>query len=183
MNPSHMHHHRPSSTLSLKFAETKKAKEEEESDMEEEEEEEEEEFEDEVEETEEEEESEEVEEIKEEEEEEEEVGEAQLKKKRMDLDGGSGSKRTTTTAAGGGGCFGVAPPLICRVEKCNADLGDCKKYHKRHRVCEYHAKAQVAMVDGLTQRFCQQCSRLFQDSAVTSFSFPIFLINLCPVKH
>lgn len=48
----------------------------------------------------------------------------------------------------------------CQAEKCNVDLSDAKQYHKRHKVCEYHAKSQVVVVAGLRQRFCQQCSRL-----------------------
>nr|KYP53368.1 Squamosa promoter-binding-like protein 4 [Cajanus cajan] len=50
----------------------------------------------------------------------------------------------------------------CQVEKCNADLHEAKQYHRRHRVCEYHAKAQVVLVDGVRQRFCQQCSRFHE---------------------
>ena len=48
----------------------------------------------------------------------------------------------------------------CQAEKCSADLSDAKQYHRRHKVCEHHAKAQVVLVDGMRQRFCQQCSRL-----------------------
>ncbi|KAL3364060.1 hypothetical protein AABB24_013016 [Solanum stoloniferum] len=50
----------------------------------------------------------------------------------------------------------------CQAEKCNVDLSDAKQYHKRHKVCEYHAKAQVVIVAGLRQRFCQQCSRFHE---------------------
>lgn len=59
-------------------------------------------------------------------------------------------------AAGGGG--GVSPPA-CQVEKCGLDLSDAKRYHRRHKVCEIHAKAPFVVVAGLRQRFCQQCSR------------------------
>lgn len=47
----------------------------------------------------------------------------------------------------------------CQVEKCSADLSEAKHYHRRHRVCEHHAKAHVVIIAGLRQRFCQQCSR------------------------
>ncbi|KAL3508695.1 hypothetical protein ACH5RR_028096 [Cinchona calisaya] len=145
MDP-HMHHLRPSSALHFKFSAINKVVEEEsETDME----------------------------VEEEEEEEEEEGsggfgeEPQLKKKRMNFVGSSSRKKaSTTTASEGDGGGGVAPPTqpppSCRAEKCKADLSDSKRYHQRHKVCEYHAKAQVVMVDGLKQRFCQQCSRFHE---------------------
>ncbi|XP_006595445.1 squamosa promoter-binding-like protein 3 [Glycine max] len=49
---------------------------------------------------------------------------------------------------------------ICGVV--NADLHEAKQYHRRHRVCEYHVKAQVVLVDEVRQRFCQQCSRFHE---------------------
>ncbi|KAE9588883.1 putative transcription factor SBP family [Lupinus albus] len=49
--------------------------------------------------------------------------------------------------------------LCCLVDGCNFDLSDCRKYHKRHRVCEKHSKTFVVLVGGKQQRFCQQCSR------------------------
>ncbi|XP_017978773.1 PREDICTED: squamosa promoter-binding-like protein 3 isoform X1 [Theobroma cacao] len=48
----------------------------------------------------------------------------------------------------------------CQVENCTTDMNDAKRYHRRHKVCEFHAKAPVVRVSGLQQRFCQQCSRL-----------------------
>ncbi|KDP45880.1 hypothetical protein JCGZ_15324 [Jatropha curcas] len=66
-----------------------------------------------------------------------------------------------TAAAGGGGGGGVSPPS-CQVEKCGADLSDAKRYHRRHKVCEVHAKAPAVIVAGLRQRFCQQCSRFHE---------------------
>ena len=56
---------------------------------------------------------------------------------------------------GGGG----ASPPSCQVEKCGANLTDAKRYHRRHKVCEVHAKSPAVVVAGLRQRFCQQCSR------------------------
>lgn len=49
----------------------------------------------------------------------------------------------------------------CQAEGCNADLSHAKHYHRRHKVCEFHSKAATVITAGLTQRFCQQCSRWF----------------------
>uniref|UniRef100_A0A1D1XPS6 Squamosa promoter-binding-like protein 12 n=1 Tax=Anthurium amnicola TaxID=1678845 RepID=A0A1D1XPS6_9ARAE len=48
---------------------------------------------------------------------------------------------------------------MCQVEGCGADLSQAKDYHRRHKVCETHAKASKALVGNVMQRFCQQCSR------------------------
>ncbi|KAJ7981763.1 putative Squamosa promoter-binding protein [Quillaja saponaria] len=53
-------------------------------------------------------------------------------------------------------------PLFCQAEKCGIDLTEAKRYHRRHKVCEFHSKAPVVMVAGLRQRFCQQCSRFHE---------------------
>ncbi|XP_010928678.1 uncharacterized protein [Elaeis guineensis] len=50
-------------------------------------------------------------------------------------------------------------PPRCQAEGCKADLSGAKHYHRRHKVCEFHAKAAVVITGGLHQRFCQQCSR------------------------
>ncbi|CAN6882864.1 unnamed protein product [Brassica oleracea] len=47
----------------------------------------------------------------------------------------------------------------CQAEGCNADLSHAKHYHRRHKVCEFHSKASTVVAAGLSQRFCQQCSR------------------------
>ncbi|KAL7121056.1 hypothetical protein ACP275_02G159900 [Erythranthe tilingii] len=47
----------------------------------------------------------------------------------------------------------------CQVEGCGVGLVNAKEYHRRHKVCEMHAKAPVVVVLGIQQRFCQQCSR------------------------
>ncbi|GLJ40513.1 hypothetical protein SUGI_0835510 [Cryptomeria japonica] len=47
----------------------------------------------------------------------------------------------------------------CQVDDCKVDLNTAKDYHRRHKVCEMHAKANKALVGRLMQRFCQQCSR------------------------
>ncbi|MQL71929.1 hypothetical protein Taro_004235 [Colocasia esculenta] len=61
---------------------------------------------------------------------------------------------------GGGGVAGAASCRArCQAEGCRADLTRAKHYHRRHKVCEYHSKAAAVVAHGLTQRFCQQCSR------------------------
>lgn len=47
----------------------------------------------------------------------------------------------------------------CQAEGCNVDLSAARHYHRRHKVCEFHSKAATVVAAGLTQRFCQQCSR------------------------
>lgn len=47
----------------------------------------------------------------------------------------------------------------CLVDGCRANLGNCREYHRRHRVCEAHSKTPVVAIGGKDQRFCQQCSR------------------------
>lgn len=49
---------------------------------------------------------------------------------------------------------------FCQVYGCSKDLSSSKDYHKRHKVCEVHSKTAKVIVNGIEQRFCQQCSRL-----------------------
>ncbi|XP_020152957.1 squamosa promoter-binding-like protein 13 [Aegilops tauschii subsp. strangulata] len=69
---------------------------------------------------------------------------------------GSGAAGAVATGAAGAG----GPS--CQAERCGADLSEAKRYHRRHKVCEAHAKAAVVVVAGLRQRFCQQCSRFHE---------------------
>uniref|UniRef100_A0A7C9CUU7 SBP-type domain-containing protein n=1 Tax=Opuntia streptacantha TaxID=393608 RepID=A0A7C9CUU7_OPUST len=78
--------------------------------------------------------------------EEEAVDAEEKKQKRLS----SGGRRV----AGGG--------ISCQAEQCTADLTEAKRYHRRHKVCEFHAKAPSVLVSGLRQRFCQQCSRFHE---------------------
>ncbi|KAG6708681.1 hypothetical protein I3842_06G093900 [Carya illinoinensis] len=48
---------------------------------------------------------------------------------------------------------------FCQVYGCNKDLSSSKDYHKRHKVCDVHSKTTKVIVNGIEQRFCQQCSR------------------------
>ncbi|KAL6999541.1 Squamosa promoter-binding-like protein [Sarracenia purpurea var. burkii] len=82
-----------------------------------------------------------------------------VKKKKVVFGGGGSGKRGSGGIGGGGGA--VSPPR-CQADKCAADLTDAKRYHRRHRVCELHAKASAVIVAGLRQRFCQQCSRFHE---------------------
>lgn len=59
----------------------------------------------------------------------------------------------------GTGSGSSMPQLACQAENCTADMTDAKRYHRRHKVCEFHAKASFVIVAGIQQRFCQQCSR------------------------
>lgn len=71
-----------------------------------------------------------------------------------------GKKKMGNSIVGRKGSGGVAPP--CQAERCGADLSDVKRYYRRHKVCEVHAKAAMVIVAGLRQRFCQQCSRFLK---------------------
>ncbi|CAL1389583.1 unnamed protein product [Linum trigynum] len=56
--------------------------------------------------------------------------------------------------------FGInSNAAYCQVYGCNKDLSSSKDYHKRHKVCEVHSKTAKVIVNGIEQRFCQQCSR------------------------
>ncbi|KAG7019608.1 Squamosa promoter-binding protein 1, partial [Cucurbita argyrosperma subsp. argyrosperma] len=102
-----------------------------------------------------------MEEEEEEEEEEVEVVDGELgfggdfnKKKKTLCSGGGSNKKS---GSGYGGAATAVPS--CQADNCNADLSSSKRYHCRHKVCEFHAKALAVMVAGIHQRFCQQCSR------------------------
>lgn len=80
-----------------------------------------------------------------------------------------------STKKGSGGGGGSTPPT-CQAEDCNVDLTDAKHYHRRHKVCDFHAKAPVVSVAGIQQRFCQQCSRL--ETLVFLFFFSFYNIKV-----
>ncbi|XP_010555558.1 PREDICTED: squamosa promoter-binding-like protein 13A [Tarenaya hassleriana] len=61
-------------------------------------------------------------------------------------------------ARGSGNGNGNQTPF-CLVDGCDSDLSNCREYHRRHKVCEVHSKTPVVTINGLKQRFCQQCSR------------------------
>ncbi|CAL5444402.1 unnamed protein product [Camellia sinensis] len=49
----------------------------------------------------------------------------------------------------------------CCIDGCNADLSNCRDYHRRHKVCEMHSKTAEVSIGGHKKRFCQQCSRFY----------------------
>ncbi|OAY68003.1 Squamosa promoter-binding-like protein 7 [Ananas comosus] len=63
----------------------------------------------------------------------------------------AGKREKAAAAAAAAG----TPFPRCQVEV----VVDAKDYHKRHKVCDVHAKAPKVIVLGAEQRFCQQCSR------------------------
>ncbi|KAF4374512.1 hypothetical protein CsatB_019637 [Cannabis sativa] len=82
---------------------------------------------------------------------------------------------TPKSGAGSSSCSGATPPKKvrgspvhsgqpprCQVEGCKVDLSDAKAYYSRHKVCGMHSKSPKVVVNGLEQRFCQQCSRFHQ---------------------
>uniref|UniRef100_A0A5B6ZZ84 Squamosa promoter-binding-like protein n=1 Tax=Davidia involucrata TaxID=16924 RepID=A0A5B6ZZ84_DAVIN len=71
-------------------------------------------------------------------------------------------KKATTLSGKKGSSGGGSTQPCCQAENCTADMTDAKKYYRRHKVCETHAKAPVVVVAGLRQRFCQQCSRFHE---------------------
>ncbi|KAK9688879.1 hypothetical protein RND81_09G018000 [Saponaria officinalis] len=89
--------------------------------------------------------------------EEEEVGRVVTEGEEKKPKRGGGDKR-----GGGGGGWGGGTGICCQAEKCAVDLTEAKRYHRRHKVCEFHAKAPSVLVCGLRQRFCQQCSRFHE---------------------
>ncbi|KAL1315971.1 hypothetical protein AAHE18_05G031500 [Arachis hypogaea] len=56
----------------------------------------------------------------------------------------------------------TALSYCCQADECLADLQAAKRYNRRHKVCERHAKAPVVLVSGTRQRFCQQCSKFHE---------------------
>ncbi|KAK6162584.1 hypothetical protein DH2020_002425 [Rehmannia glutinosa] len=73
----------------------------------------------------------------------------------------SGPSSTTKKGKPYYGTEAAAPAVVprCQVEGCDSVLVNAKDYHRRHKVCEMHAKAPKVVVLGIEQRFCQQCSR------------------------
>lgn len=110
--------------------------------------------------------------VEEEEEEEEDVGNLRFgedeKKKQREM-----MSSSSTRAYGSGGS---TPVVVCQVENCDADFADAKPYHRRHKVCELHAKAPAVHLHGLQKRFCQQCSRL---ETLVFQLLPFSFVSLC----
>ncbi|PWA86710.1 Transcription factor, SBP-box [Artemisia annua] len=75
------------------------------------------------------------------------------------MDMSSSAKRAKTPASSTGGSNNISIIVSCLVDGCTADLGQCREYHRRHKVCEIHSKTAKVTIAGRDQRFCQQCSR------------------------
>ncbi|GFZ03034.1 squamosa promoter binding protein-like 5 [Actinidia rufa] len=69
-------------------------------------------------------------------------------------------KKKVSSRRGSSGGGSTQPS--CQVENCATDMTYAKPYHRRHKVCEFHAKVPVVAVAGIHQRFCQQCSRFHE---------------------
>lgn len=81
--------------------------------------------------------------------------------------------RKKTRVVKRGSKAGCSVPPSCQVDNCNADLSGAKQYHRRHKVCEYHAKAHSVLIADLHQRFCQQCSRFTNPNLFFFFCYRI----------
>ncbi|KAG2332738.1 hypothetical protein Bca52824_003918 [Brassica carinata] len=91
-------------------------------------------------------------------EEEEEEEEDTFEEEEQEQEEASEKKQKGKATSGSSSSSGVC----CQVERCTADMSRAKQYHKRHKVCEFHAKAPVVRISGGYQRFCQQCSRFHE---------------------
>ncbi|CAL1397076.1 unnamed protein product [Linum trigynum] len=76
---------------------------------------------------------------------------AQLELEREE--GVPGNKRPRVARGGGPGMY------RCQVPGCEADIGELKGYHRRHRVCLRCANATAVELEGETKRYCQQCGK------------------------
>ncbi|XP_073048172.1 squamosa promoter-binding protein 1 [Primulina eburnea] len=81
-----------------------------------------------------------------------------------EIEAGDDNKKKRASSASGkkASSLGGSSQRTCQVEECTFDLTNAKSYHRRHKVCEFHAKAPVVLIFGLYQRFCQQCSRFHE---------------------
>ncbi|XP_054803663.1 squamosa promoter-binding-like protein 3 [Prosopis cineraria] len=94
------------------------------------------------------------------EEEEEEVEEEEEEEEEEVDEFDDGRKKMRDPYSKRGSSSSMAPS--CQVESCDSDLSEAKNYHRRHKVCEFHAKAPSVLIAGVHQRFCQQCSRFHE---------------------
>ncbi|RWR77822.1 squamosa promoter-binding-like protein 14 [Cinnamomum micranthum f. kanehirae] len=73
-----------------------------------------------------------------------------------------GSSSSSPAPRRGRGVVQGGQPPRCQVEGCKMDLTGAKPYYCRHKVCGMHSKSPKVIVNGMEQRFCQQCSRFHQ---------------------
>jgi hypothetical protein len=50
-------------------------------------------------------------------------------------------------------------PLRCLIAGCASAQVEHTRYFRRYRICRAHMKSEAILVDGVAQRFCQQCGR------------------------
>jgi len=50
--------------------------------------------------------------------------------------------------------------IRCLVPGCHSDLLREREFNLRNKICEFHQRAKVLVVEGAEHRFCQQCTRL-----------------------
>lgn len=86
------------------------------------------------------------------------VKSSQHSKEKFDLSSMEAAEPSATVKRARITNFSSQPP-ICQVHGCFRDLSSSKDYYRRHRVCNEHSKTTKVIVDGIEQRFCQQCSR------------------------
>ncbi|KAI7981111.1 Squamosa promoter-binding protein 1 [Camellia lanceoleosa] len=80
----------------------------------------------------------------------------------VELDSGEDNKKMRGPSGRKGSSSGGSRQRCCQVDNCTTDMTYARSYHRRHKVCEFHAKAPAVDVAGLRQRFCQQCSRFHE---------------------
>jgi len=51
------------------------------------------------------------------------------------------------------------PKPKCQFPGCEVDIGNLKNYNKRCKICDEHRLAESVLLDGVENRFCQQCNR------------------------
>ncbi|CAL1411652.1 unnamed protein product [Linum trigynum] len=71
----------------------------------------------------------------------------------LEREEGTPGKKRPRVARGGPGMH------RCQVPGCEADIGELKGYHRRHRVCLRCANATAVELEGETMRYCQQCGK------------------------
>ncbi|GAU19508.1 hypothetical protein TSUD_77520 [Trifolium subterraneum] len=75
----------------------------------------------------------------------------------------SGVSKMTSSSSSGSGSSKRARAInngtqivSCLVDGCQADLSNCRDYHRRHKVCELHSKTAQVTIGGHKQRFIKE---------------------------
>ncbi|KAI8475677.1 MAG: hypothetical protein J3K34DRAFT_456086 [Monoraphidium minutum] len=67
--------------------------------------------------------------------------------------------------SGGGAGAAAGEVVFCQVASCGVDLSEDTPYIRRHRVCREHIRCDAVTVNGIEQRYCQQCGRFHPTDA------------------